>query len=101
VPVIVVGNIIVGGAGKTPLTLWLAGELRQRGWRPGIVSRGYGGDRGASVRPVTLASSPAEVGDEPLLLARRSGVPVWVGRQRAAAGEALLAAHPEIECRPL
>jgi len=96
VPVIVVGNIIVGGAGKTPLTLWLAGELRQRGWHPGIVSRGYG-RQGGEVRPVTLASSPEEVGDEPLLLARRTGVPVWVGRQRAAAGEALLAAHPEID----
>ena len=96
VPVIVVGNIIVGGAGKTPLTLWLAGELRKRGWHPGIVSRGYGRN-GDEVRPVTATSLPAEVGDEPLLLARRSGVPVWVGRQRAEAGAALLAAHPEVD----
>jgi tetraacyldisaccharide 4'-kinase len=96
VPVIVVGNIIVGGAGKTPLTLWLAQQLRDRGWRPGIVSRGYGRS-GDEVRPVTVTSLPAEVGDEPLLLARRSGVPVWVGRQRAAAGAALLAAHPEVD----
>jgi tetraacyldisaccharide 4'-kinase len=96
VPVIVVGNIIVGGAGKTPLTLWLAGELRQRGWHPGIVSRGYGRN-GDQVRPVTVDARPAEVGDEPLLLARRTGVPVWVGRQRSAAGEALLVAHPEVD----
>jgi len=95
VPVIVVGNIIVGGAGKTPLTLWLAGELRRRGWRPGIVSRGYG-RTGDQLRPVVADSTAAEVGDEPLLLARRSGVPVWVGGQRAEAGAALLAAHPEV-----
>ncbi|MBS1140226.1 MAG: lipid-A-disaccharide kinase [Proteobacteria bacterium] len=95
VPVIVVGNIIVGGAGKTPLTLWLARQLRDHGWRPGIISRGYG-RTGDGIGAVTVASSPEEVGDEPLLLARRSGVPVWVGRQRAAAGEALLAAHPEV-----
>ena len=85
VPVIVVGNITVGGAGKTPLTLWLARQFRERGWRPGIVSRGYGGDN-AVPRPVTPSSLPAEVGDEPLLLGRRSGVPVWVGRDRVAAG---------------
>ncbi|MFY9722418.1 MAG: tetraacyldisaccharide 4'-kinase [Azonexus sp.] len=96
VPVVVVGNITVGGAGKTPLTLWLARQLRARGWRPGIVSRGYGGDN-AAPRPVTPSSSPAEVGDEPLLLARRSDVPVWVGRDRAAAGRALLAAQPDVD----
>ena len=96
VPVIVVGNITVGGAGKTPLTLWLTRQLQDRGWRPGIVSRGYGSTHFAP-RPVTADSSPAEVGDEPVLLARRSGVPVWVGRDRAAAGRALLAAHPEVD----
>ena len=94
-PVIVVGNITVGGAGKTPLTLWLARQLRERGWRPGIVSRGYGGDN-AVPRPVTQSSLPAEVGDEPVLLGRRSGVPVWVGRDRVAAGRSLLAAHPDV-----
>lgn len=95
VPVIVVGNLIVGGAGKTPLTLWLAQQLKARGWKPGIVSRGYGrsGDGVISVRADAL---PDEVGDEPLLLARRSGVPVFVGRQRAAAGAALLAAYPDV-----
>ncbi|HRF28983.1 MAG: tetraacyldisaccharide 4'-kinase [Rhodocyclaceae bacterium] len=96
VPVVVVGNITVGGAGKTPLTLWLARQLQQRGWRPGIVSRGYG--RSADdVRGVLADSRADEVGDEPLLLARRSGCPVWVGRRRAEAGVALLAAHPEVD----
>lgn len=96
VPVVVVGNITVGGAGKTPLTLWLAQQLRAHGRRPGIVSRGYGGSAEAP-RPVISDSVPAEVGDEPLLLARRSGVPVWVGRDRAAAGQALLVAHPDVD----
>ena len=96
VPVIVVGNITVGGAGKTPLTLWLAQQLTARGLKPGIVSRGYGGEN-TLPRAVTLADSPEQVGDEPLLLARRSGVPVWVARDRAAAGRALLVAHPEVD----
>ena len=95
VPVVVVGNITVGGAGKTPLTIWLAEQLRQRGWRPGVVSRGYGGNN-AAPRSVNAQSFPAEVGDEPILLARRSAVPVWVGRNRAAAGQALLTAHPDV-----
>lgn len=96
VSVVVVGNITVGGAGKTPLTLWLAERLRERGRRPGIVSRGYGGNA-ALPRAVAADDSPAEVGDEPLLLARRSGVPVWVGRDRATASRALLATHPEVD----
>ena len=95
VPVVVVGNITVGGAGKTPLTLWLARQLTARGLRPGIVSRGYGSEGGAP-RPVRADSSPEDVGDEPLLLARRAGVPVFVGRDRSAAGRALLAAHPDV-----
>ena len=57
VPVVVVGNIFIGGTGKTPLTIWLAGELTARGWRPGIVSRGYGGDQ-AAPRPVTATALP-------------------------------------------
>jgi tetraacyldisaccharide 4'-kinase len=95
VPVIVVGNITVGGAGKTPLTIWLAGQLGARGWRPGIVSRGYGGE-GRLPRPVDGRSIAVDVGDEPILLARRSGRPVWVGRDRVAAGRALLAARPDV-----
>ncbi len=97
-PVVVVGNIIVGGSGKTPLTLWLAEQLRQDGWKPGIVSRGYAAsaDR-KQVREVLAASAAAEVGDEPLLLKRRSGLPVFVGRDRVAAGRALLAAYPDCD----
>ena len=97
VPVVVVGNITVGGAGKTPLTIWLARQLAARGWRPGIVSRGYGGGARGNALPVGEDAFPAEVGDEPLLIARRTGLPVWVGRQRAAVGRALLAAHPEVD----
>lgn len=99
VSVIVVGNITVGGAGKTPLTLWLAQALKARGYRPGIISRGYGrrtDDSTAEALAVTPETSPEICGDEPLLLARRSGCPVWVARQRREAGVALLAAHPEV-----
>ncbi|HRF72744.1 MAG TPA: tetraacyldisaccharide 4'-kinase [Accumulibacter sp.] len=96
VPVVVVGNLTVGGSGKTPLVLWLVRCLREHGWQPGIISRGYGGSD-ESVRAVVAGSASAEVGDEPLLLARRSGAPVYVGRDRAAAGQALLAAHPECD----
>jgi tetraacyldisaccharide 4'-kinase len=95
VPVVVVGNITVGGAGKTPLTLWLAGQLKARGWCPGIVSRGYG-SKESLPRQVRADSVAVDVGDEPILLARRSGAPVWVGRDRVAAGRALLAEHPEV-----
>ncbi|MBE9608507.1 tetraacyldisaccharide 4'-kinase [Chitinilyticum litopenaei] len=95
VPVVVVGNISVGGTGKTPLTVYLAQSLLTRGWHPGIVSRGYGGSATfpVSVRPDT---DPGYVGDEPVLLARASSVPVFVCRDRAAAGRALLAAHPDV-----
>ena len=91
VPVIVVGNVTVGGAGKTPLVIALAHALAAVGRRPGLVSRGYGGSvQGA--REVRAGDAPAEVGDEPLLLAT-SGFPVFVGRDRPAAARALLAAH--------
>jgi tetraacyldisaccharide 4'-kinase len=96
VPVIVVGNITVGGAGKTPLVLALAESLHAAGRRVGIVSRGYCSQTDAP-QAVFPHSSPDEVGDEPVLLATKSGVPVWVGRDRAAAGAALLAAHPEVD----
>ena len=94
VPAIVVGNLTVGGSGKTPLVLWLIDRLREQGWRPGVISRGYGGAVSGACS-VSSTSISAEVGDEPLLLARRGGVPVFVGRDRVAAGRALLAAHPE------
>lgn len=98
-PVVVVGNVTIGGAGKTPLTLWLVAELSRRGFRPGIVSRGYGGSVSAAggIREVSAQDSAAAVGDEPLLMARRAVCPVWIGRDRAAAGLALLAAHPEVD----
>ncbi len=96
VPVVVVGNITVGGSGKTPLVLWLAQYLRSRGHAPGIISRGYGGSAEVP-RAVRAQDDAGVVGDEPLLLARRSGCPVWIGRQRAAAARALLAAHPECD----
>lgn len=100
VPVIVVGNIFIGGTGKTPLTIWLAQTLRDAGFRPGVISRGHGGDardRTNAPRAVTLDSDTGDVGDEPLLIARRAGVPVVVGRKRVEAGRALLAKHPEVD----
>ena len=94
VPVIVVGNVSVGGTGKTPLVLWLVDLLRRNGWQPGIVSRGYGA-AGRDPRPVFADSDPLRSGDEPVLLAQRTGSPVFVGAARAAAARALLTAHPE------
>jgi len=92
VPVIVVGNLTVGGTGKTPLILALAEALRRKGLNPGILSRGYGGTD-AGPRAVSAGEDAAQVGDEPLVLAERSGCPVWIGADRAAAARALLAAH--------
>lgn len=92
VPVVVVGNISVGGTGKTPFTLWLCHWLQQQGYRPGIISRGYGARITAPVL-VSPDHTAAEVGDEPLLLARQSGCPVVVCPDRLAAGRALLAAQ--------
>ncbi len=93
VPVIVIGNISVGGSGKTPLVVWCARYLRQLGYRPGILSRGYGGQAQSWPQPVTVESDPNIVGDEPLLIARQSGCPLWVGPDRVAAGRALLDRH--------
>jgi tetraacyldisaccharide 4'-kinase len=89
VPVVVVGNLTVGGTGKTPAVLKLAELLRARGWHPGIITRGYGGRGGhGSVAPrlVPPDGEPADFGDEPVLLARRSGCPVVAGPDRVAAG---------------
>ena len=93
VPVIVIGNITAGGTGKTPLAIWLCGLLREHGYRPGIVSRGYGGQ--GQTLAVGAPADPAIVGDEPVLLAHRTHCPVWVGQDRAATAQALLKAHPE------
>ncbi len=97
VPVWVVGNITVGGAGKTPLTLALVEALTARGIHVGILSRGYGGHSGDQPRRVRADSLATEVGDEPLLLARRSGVPVMVHADRYRAGLALLAEEPQLQ----
>jgi tetraacyldisaccharide 4'-kinase len=93
-PVIVIGNITVGGTGKTPLTLALAQQLVERGWHPLIVSRGFGG---TAQRPqhVSESSDALQVGDEPLLMARRNICPVWIGRDRARTARAALQAHPQ------
>jgi tetraacyldisaccharide 4'-kinase len=90
-PVVVIGNISVGGTGKTPLLIALAERLRARGHRPGIVSRGYGGTFGREPLLVTPAHGAGEVGDEPCLLARATGCPVVVCRDRRAAVLWLLA----------
>lgn len=90
VPVIVVGNISVGGTGKTPLVIWLARHLQALGYKPGIISRGYGGAATEWPQPVEAGSDPAWVGDEPVLLAVRTGCPLWVGPDRPATARALL-----------
>lgn len=95
VKVVVVGNISAGGTGKTPVVIWLAQALRTRGFTPGLVSRGYGG-KGA-LAEVSPDADPAVVGDEPVLLARRTRCPLWVGPDRAAAARALLERHPDVD----
>lgn len=95
-PVIVVGNISVGGTGKTPLTLALAQQLIGHGWHPLIVSRGYGRTI-SSPQPVSLSSTTAQVGDEPLLMAQRDICPVWVGADRVVTARAALQAHPQCD----
>lgn len=93
-PVIVVGNIAVGGTGKTPLIIALAESLRSTGLRPGVISRGYGGRAGAQPCVVTADSSADAVGDEPLLIATVTGCPVVVGADRRRAAVHLLAGSP-------
>nr|WP_256490413.1 tetraacyldisaccharide 4'-kinase [Ideonella oryzae] len=95
-PVLVVGNLIVGGAGKTPTTMALVQALRQRGWHPGVVSRGYG-RQSDTLLEVTSTTPANEAGDEPLLIHLRTGAPLCVGRDRHAAAQALLSAHPEVD----
>ncbi len=96
VPVLVVGNYIVGGAGKTPAVIAIVQALQQRGWHPGVVSRGFG-RRGDSAAEVLADSAADDVGDEPLLIHRRTGVPVWVARRRVVAARALCARHAEVD----
>ncbi|WP_343551751.1 tetraacyldisaccharide 4'-kinase [Pantoea sp.] len=92
-PVIVVGNLTAGGNGKTPVVIWLVQELQQRGLRPGVVSRGYGGKAERYPLLVTAETPTAQAGDEPVLIAQRTRAPVAVAPQRCLAVEALLAAQ--------
>jgi tetraacyldisaccharide 4'-kinase len=99
VPVVVVGNVIAGGAGKTPTVLGIVAHLQRRGLRVGIVSRGYGGDGlpGQPYLSVPHQPDPRLVGDEPVLLWQKTGVPVYVGRKRTVAARALLRDHPDVQ----
>ena len=94
VPVVVVGNLVVGGSGKTPLVIALAHELARLGLSPGVISRGYGGSA-RDVIEVDIDADPTVVGDEPLLIRRRAACPVFVGAARVQAARALLSAYPD------
>lgn len=95
-PVIVVGNLFVGGTGKTPFTICLVQALRRAGYTPGVVSRGYGARHDAPCK-VDAATDARIVGDEPVLIASRVHCPVVVGRRRVAAVQALLDAYPQVD----
>ena len=96
VPVVIVGNVFVGGTGKTPLVIWLVGILRKAGFTPGVISRGYGT---SNVDPVlgTDDSKSDQAGDEPLLIVSQTGCPLVVCRKRVKAAEFLLNRHPEVD----
>ena len=96
VPVVVVGNVYVGGTGKTPLTVELVRALIARGWRPGIVSRGYGA-RDSAPRLVRAEDAARQVGDEPLLIVRATTAPLAIAKRRVEAARLLRAAHPECD----
>jgi tetraacyldisaccharide 4'-kinase len=95
-PVVVVGNLYAGGTGKTPLVIELVRELKARGWRPGVISRGYG-RRTPDVRPVDAGAQAGEVGDEPLLIAQATAAPVVVGADRVAAARVLHSLNPKCD----
>lgn len=100
VPVLVVGNLVVGGAGKTPTVMAVVHALQLAGHRPGVISRGHGRAGAARGNPIqaVLRDTPVSLaGDEPLLIQRRCGVPVWVGAQRAEVAAALCRAHPDVD----
>ncbi|MFM9834726.1 MAG: tetraacyldisaccharide 4'-kinase [Methylophilaceae bacterium] len=96
VPTIVVGNLNLGGSGKTPVVMWLVEQLKLKGFKPGVISRGYGAN---VVVPTSVSakSHASEVGDEPLLIAKRCACPVFVSASRVKAGVAMLNAHPECD----
>ena len=93
-PVIVVGNITVGGTGKTPLVTWLSNYLKEHGYQPGIISRGYGGKARHWPQQVRADGDPVAVGDEAILIAKRTSCPMAVGPERLVSGEELLHYHP-------
>lgn len=95
-PLLVVGNLVAGGAGKTPAVMAIVRLLAEQGWTPGVISRGHG-RRSDAVLAVRRDSAAQQVGDEPLLIHLRTGVPVVVGRERARAAQALCAAHPDVD----
>lgn len=96
VPVIVVGNINMGGSGKTPVVIWLVNQLKKQGYQPAVISRGYGVK---VTKPTTVHedSLPSEVGDEPVLIAQKTGCPVYISANRVDAGNKLLNMHPECD----
>lgn len=96
VPVLVIGGIVAGGSGKTPLTLAVVERLRAAGWSPGVATRGYGREQPGTARWVQADTDPALAGDEPLLIAKRSGVPVRADRDRVAAARALAKAGCDV-----
>ncbi len=100
VPVIVVGNICVGGTGKTPLVMAVVNWLQEQGYRPGVVARGYGSAAADTAQSHQVQpfedEAASKYGDEPVMLVQRLGCPMFVGADRARAGTTLLAAHPEV-----
>lgn len=96
VPVIVVGNISLGGTGKTPFVIWLVERLREWGYNPGVISRGYGGEAPRYPMAVHGQSNPAQCGDEPLLMARRLNVPLVIDPDRRSAARFLLAQNAKV-----
>lgn len=96
VPVVIVGNLTVGGNGKTPLVIWLVEWLRAQGYRPGVISRGYGGKSGSYPLQLTSDTGPEQAGDEPVLIYRRCGCPVVVAPDRAAAARQLMSLGVDI-----
>ncbi len=95
VPVIIVGNITVGGTGKSPLVAYLAQLLKGKGYKVGLISRGYGGKINCKSKVVTISSNPSEVGDEPLMLVQQTALPMVVGSDRVLAAKHLL---KEFDC---
>ena len=96
VPVLVVGNVVAGGTGKTPVVISLVQHFTAKGFRVGVIARAYGSAQ-ESVKEVNHHSQAADAGDEPLLVKQRCNVPVFVGRKRALAAQALLSAHPNTD----